>query len=385
MLDWTDDLPTASRLIQQGQQDGQHFGAQLFLQVGPKSSSARPLVISAATGEARPGVPLAERTLVSWLSSGKPVASVAIMQQRERGRLDLDEPVAATIPEFANNGKAAVTTRHLLTHTGGFRQVQTGAPEAEWDGMIAKICQVSLEPNWVPGQKAGYHPASSWYILGELIRRLDGRAYADYVRQEIFLPLGMTDCWVGMTEEAYDTYTTAIPTQLAELRHTNTAGQRLHRLANRSGFLHCSPGETTCGPAEQFARLYLMFREQGTLEGTTILSPQSVEEMITPQRRRMFDESFRQTIDWGLGLILDSKHYGQSSLPYGYGRHASGKTFGHSGNQSSAAFYDPHNDLAIALAFNGMPGERAHQQRVQAVLEAIYEDLQLAEHSPNTD
>ena len=45
----------------------------------------------------------------------------------------------------------------------------------------------------MPGRKAGYHVATSWYILAELVRRLDGRAFPQYVREAIFEPLGMED------------------------------------------------------------------------------------------------------------------------------------------------------------------------------------------------
>jgi CubicO group peptidase (beta-lactamase class C family) len=65
-------------------------------------------------------------------------------------------------------------------------------------------------------------------------------------------------------------------------------------------------------------------------------------------------------------------------VPYGYGRHCSEETFGHSGCQSSAAFADPMYGLVAAWVFNGMPGERLHQQRAREVNTMIYEDLDLA-------
>ena len=50
----------------------------------------------------------------------------------------------------------------------------------------------------MPGQRAGYHPTSAWFILGEIVRRVDGRPFARYVREAIFAPLGMHDCFIGM-------------------------------------------------------------------------------------------------------------------------------------------------------------------------------------------
>ena len=64
----------------------------------------------------------------------------------------------------------------------------------------------AAERDWVAGQKAGYSALVSWFMLGEIVRRLDGRSFADYVRQEIFEPLGMTDSWIAMPPEVYRGY-----------------------------------------------------------------------------------------------------------------------------------------------------------------------------------
>jgi len=82
-------------------------------------------------------------------------------------------------------------------------------------------------------------------------------------------------------------------------------------------------------------------------------------------------------MDWGLGFILNSSLYGADTVPYSFGRHASPRTFGHGGAQSSVAFADPEHGLAVALLFNGMPGEARHHVRVREVLSALYEDLGL--------
>ena len=47
----------------------------------------------------------------------------------------------------------------------------------EWSKVLDTICRSSLEADWVPGKRAGYHPYSSWFVLGELVRRVDGRPF----------------------------------------------------------------------------------------------------------------------------------------------------------------------------------------------------------------
>src|SRR5690606_38405024 len=131
-------------------------------------------------------------------SCSKPITAIAVAQQWERGRLDLDEPVATYLPDFAQGGKERVTVRHLLTHTGGFPKAPIGFAHNDWDTIIAGICAAPLEPGWVVGETAGYHPATSWFILGELVQRVADEPLSDYVRRRVFEPLDMGDCYLGV-------------------------------------------------------------------------------------------------------------------------------------------------------------------------------------------
>src|SRR5688500_19012468 len=108
-------LPKTLAALRGGVGRGLHPGAQAYV------SKAKKTVGDFAVGAARPGVPMRRDTLVLWMSAGKPAAAVAVAQLWERGRLDLDDPVAKHVPEFGARGKEAITVRHLLTHTGGFR------------------------------------------------------------------------------------------------------------------------------------------------------------------------------------------------------------------------------------------------------------------------
>lgn len=108
-----------------------------------------------------------------------------------------------------------------------------------------------------------------------------------------------------------------------------------------------------------------------------MLSPQTVEAITSPHRVGLFDETFKHTMDWALGFIVNSARYGPDTVPYGFGPHASGRAFGHGGSQSSIAFADPEHSLAVAVICNGTPGEAKHQRRMRQVLAAVYEDLGL--------
>jgi CubicO group peptidase (beta-lactamase class C family) len=340
MPDTADAISRTADLINRQMSEGLHVGAQLYVSRHGK------MIAHLAAGLARPGVPMRPFTLMLWLSATKPFAAVAVCQLWEKGKIGLDDRVAQHIPEFAQNGKDPITVRQILTHTGGFRGLVGKWEEQPWDKVIDAVCKSKLEPGWVPGRKAGYHLQTSWYALAELVRRLDGRPFEQYVREQIFVPLGMTNCWIG-------------------------------------GLTPATVKGNGRGPIRELGRFYEAMLAGGQLEGVRILGAQTVEAMAAAHRVGMYDHTFRHPIDWGLGFIRNSDHYDRAAgapdtAPYGFGPHASPRTFGHSGAQSSIGLCDPEHGLVVALVFNGMAGEARHDRRVRAVLGTLYEELGLA-------
>jgi CubicO group peptidase (beta-lactamase class C family) len=356
--------------LQKGIANGLHVGAQAFIAHGDESA------VDVAVGDARPGVPVRSDTLMIWMSACKPVTAVAIGQLWERGLLDPDDPVARHIPEFAQNGKDAVTIRQLLTHTAGFRGIAGDWERRPWDQIIAAVCEARLEPGWVPGEKAGYHVATSWYVLAEIVRRLDGRDFSRYVREAIFEPIGMHDSWIGLPPDRYRAYGERIG-----ILH-DTSGpvpDAEHFWDSEQGAAMCRPAGNGRGPVRELGRFYQMLRNKGEWQGVRVLQPHTVQALTSPSRVGMYDHTFRHVMDWGLGFMIQSIRYGRDTVPYNFGPFASDATFGHSGHQSSTAFYDAGNDLIVALVCNGMPGEARHHVRMREILEAIYQDLKLVE------
>ncbi len=363
MSQFADQFPKTAAAIEAGRSQSLHLGAQLYISRHGKT------LADTAFGQSRPGVEMTPDSIPLWLSAGKPFAAVAIARFWEAGRLDLDDPVVRFIPEFAAKGKQDVTIRHLLTHTAGLRWVEWSP---SWDQTISRICDAPLEPRWIPGQTAGYHAFTTWYILGEIIRRLDPahRAYETFVAQEIFQPLGMTDCFFAMSLQQFRDYAARI----APLVLTDQSTGRPAFFDTEAGCAVCSPGASGRGPARQLGRLYEMLLAHPGAPG--LLKPKTAETLTSRHRIGMQDLTFRHVIDWGLGFIVNSARYGQG-VPYGFGNRASPRAFGHGGSQSSMAMADPEYGLAAVVIFNGMPGEIAHQSRMRTTLEAVYEDLRI--------
>jgi CubicO group peptidase (beta-lactamase class C family) len=357
-----DSLPRTIQVVEDGIEQGLHVGAQIHV-----SLDGKPLA-DVACGQSRPGTPMTTDTMMIWFSSTKAVTSTAAAIVWERGGFGLDDPVHHHIPEFATNGKEAVTIRHLFTHTAGFRFAEraAGGVFAPWDALLQAVIESPLEEGWVPGARAGYHAGSTMIVLGEIVRRIDGRPLSQFVRDEIFLPLGMDDCWIGMPPETHAGYGDRIG-----VMH-NAEGEKpvpLPAVDGAEAAERCVPGAGGRGPMRQLARLYEMFRNDGELDGVRVLKPQTVAAMTARHRVGMTDETFGVPIDWGLGLIIDG---------FLFGPHSSPRTYGHGGARSSVAFCDPEHGLVVALVLNGMPKPQDHYRRQSAITSAIYRDAGLA-------
>lgn len=371
-------LQTVTTLIAEGIAQNLHLGAQVCVSRG--GEVVEELAIGKTLGEQD----LATASIALWMSSGKPVTAVAVLQLVEQGEIELDDPVAAFLPTFAANGKERVTVRHLLTHTGGFRNARFKFPNDDWDAIIAAICEAPIEAGWEPGEMGGYHTQTSWFILGELVRLVDGRPIDRYARDNIFEPLGMLDTWMGMPPEVYRGYEQAGRI----MAMPNTYGE-VPLSAPMTGFdwsTRPRPGGNCMGPIRELVMFYEMLLGGGERRGVRVLEPQTVSLMTSRQRAGMVDQTFKQVVDWGLGVSINSAHHAPSAtggkpawhrIPYGYGPDATRETFGHGGAQSSIAFADPVHDLAVGIVFNGMPGEAKHHARMNAVLEELYGDLGL--------
>lgn len=368
------DLPKTRALLLAGIAAGEQLGAQLALSRGA-SAPAPTDRFELALGERQQGQPMTADTLNIWLSTTKPLTATAFALLWQRGLADLDDTVGRYLPEFANGGKEGITLRHLLTHTAGIRMLNVGWPEGSWEEILAKISAARIEPRWVPGEKAGYHMASSFFVLGEVIARLAGEPFRDFVRRELFEKLGMDNCWIGMPEDRYLAY----GDRVGHMYGTEQGRLLPRNWHNRQNTVGSSPGGNGYGPMNELLLFYEMLLRRGrTGSGERLLEAPTVEALVAPQRVGMVDLTFQTRIDFGLGFIVNSRHYGAELLPYGYGRHAGRRTFGHSGHQSSTAFADPDHDLAVALFVNGQPGEPRHTHRFRELVEAIYEDLGLA-------
>lgn len=361
-------MPRTAASIDKGIELGWHPGAQVCAW-----HDGEP-VVNAGVGIARESVPMTAESVNLWLSAGKPIGAVAAMLLVQDGLLELDEPVAMYWPEFGSNGKEQITIRHILTHTAGIRTAEVAASKTDLEEVLSIITNARLERDWRPGERAGYHAFSGWQVLGEVIRRVSGQDYDEFVAGRIFGPLGMSSSSYRLSP----TDVQELDEQLSVMHKTKNGHAEVDpAYAPEATSTFPRPGGGLRSTASDVVRFYRMLLDFGELDGTQLLKPEFATQITSPQRTGMKDETFGHVMDWGLGVMFDNKVHGPAA-PYGYGPHASAKTFGHGGRESSTGFADPEHNLVVAIAFNGMPGELVNDRRLRAVTKAVYEDLELA-------
>src|SRR5688572_6704351 len=149
------------------------------------------------------GMPFTAETPTNIGSSSKQFTGFALALLASRGKLSLDDEVRKHIPELKDFGKK-ITVRHLLTHTTGYREfINTllieGRQVLEGDyiapGEAIKVInrQPTLQND--PGAEFNYNN-SAFSLATIVIERVTGRPFAEWMREEVFLPLGMTKTWV---------------------------------------------------------------------------------------------------------------------------------------------------------------------------------------------
>jgi CubicO group peptidase (beta-lactamase class C family) len=160
--------------------------------------------------EAR-ATPWTEDTITNVWSTTKTMVALSALLLVERGQLDPFAPVATYWPEFAANGKEAVEVRHLMSHTSGvsaWAQPITYADLYDWERSTAMLA--AQAPWWEPGDGSGYHALNYGHLIGEVIRRIDGRGLRQFVTEELAGPFG-ADFQIGVRDEDLHRVSDVIP------------------------------------------------------------------------------------------------------------------------------------------------------------------------------
>ena len=278
----------------------------------------------------------------------KPIVASAALLLAERGLLTLSDKVIDYVPEFGRNGKNGVRIRHLLTHSSGLPDmlsdnVELRRQHAPLKGFVEGTCDVEL--GFGPGRDVRYQ-SMGFAILGEIIARITGMPCADFVRQELFEPLGMADSWLGLPEHCFEPDETgeAFVDRVVEIPvPEEQVGQDWNWNSRYWRMLGAPWGGLLTTPADlaRYCRMML-----GDADGVDVLSPATIAAATRNQLAEMPDipEVQRRTKPWGLGWRLNWPAHSAN-----FGDFLGSRTYGHWGATGTVLWIDPDQDAFLVL------------------------------------
>lgn len=313
-------------------------------------------------------------TLAMCFSTTKGVASTAVHICAERGLIDYDAPVCEYWPEFAQNGKDRILVRHLMSHSAGLHGLRRIIDHADtmldWDAMVEALA--AAKAAYEPGTKAGYHALTYGWLVGELVRRVSGKALDVFVAEDLCRPLGIDGIYLGCPPEQRHRIAPLRPVglpaaadpmmgrlgkkigkpfgQALSLLHSPVNPRRMINAFSPRGIEDVLWGSEVLDAvipaangflsARGLARMYAMIAGGGELDGVRLLSPQRVRQMGTAQNRKI-DQLLVMPMCWRLGYHVIATSRGVNH-----------EAMGHFGFGGSGGWADPKRDIAIAMVCN---------------------------------
>jgi CubicO group peptidase (beta-lactamase class C family) len=304
------------------------------------------------------GAPPGSRYVI--FSATKPVVASAVWMLISEGKLDLERPVAADIPEFATNGKDAVTLDHVLLHTGGFPYAPM-APKLwnDREGRLRRFADWRL--NWPPGTAFEYHAASGHWVLAELIQRATGRDFREVIRDRVLKPLGLKALALGVEPQdaanVQEIVTSGEPPDPDELERTLGIRElpsasddvTLLEFNTDDGRRAGVPGGGGISTAADVTLFYqALLHNPGQLWEPDILA-----DVTSVARNHFNDPMTGDPANRSRGLVLKGDD-GRGERRHDLGPSTSPHAFAHSGVGGQIAWADPQSGLSFCHLTNGL-------------------------------
>ncbi|MEJ7935495.1 serine hydrolase domain-containing protein [Sphingobium sp. AN558] len=317
-------------------------------------------------------VPVTENTLYTLMSTTKGLTSMCIAMLVDRAKLNYETPVATYWPEFAAEGKGAVTVGELMSHQAGLtgpRGPATVEDFHEHQALAARLA--AQEPFFRPGV-FGYHSLTFGTLADELVRRTDGRTVSRFFADEIASKLKI-DAFMGLPpveEHRAATMVSAMdPNSLgfdspnpAALAASAIKGSSLWGPDQAQGRAYGLPGAGGTSNARNLAKLYAHL-VRGEPPAVTPLISQPVLQQATRARIAGLNQTHGELGRYAAGFRLDQTRYGSNPA-----------SFGHCGFGGSTAFADPARRLGVSYTPNRMlnPNWYGTDPRLAALLNALF-------------
>jgi CubicO group peptidase (beta-lactamase class C family) len=319
-------------------------------------------------------------TIINVWSTTKTMSCLSLLVLASRGLVDVDAPVARYWPDFAAAGKGDVLVRHLLSHTAGLAGWDVRLEPTDlydWDRVTALLAEQASW--WEPGSKSGYHAVSQGNLVGEIVRRVDGRSVGQFFAQEIAEPLG-ADFHIGTGPEHDHRVAKVIP--VPPLVFGSAAGTAVpdrnsipYRAANPRLVAEQSwdiawrraeiPAAGGHGNARSVAIAQSVVSTGGSVGGVSLLTPAVIERIFDVQAAGR-DLVLGIGVTFGVGYGLNSPRNPISPNPHvcywgGWG--------------GSLVVNDVDAGFTLAYVMNRMGEGTVGDDRAHSILRAVYASL----------
>ena len=324
-------------------------------------------------------------TLVNIFSTTKGLAAFCAHRLIEQGLLDVDQPVAHYWPEFAAAGKESIPVRMLLNHQAGMAAVRRPLVKEDmysWETMTEALAE--QEPWWTPGERHGYHALTFGWLVGEVVRRIDGRSLGTYWREEFAAPLGL-DAHIGTGPEYDGRISTLLnapvdpdapdlieafggPDSVGAAAFSNPpiAGPDNENITSSRGWRAAEiPAANGHATARALARVYGGAANGGAIDGIHVLNPDTIANAIIEQSNGP-DACLQIETRFGLGWMLTADF-----MPLG----PNPRAFGHPGAGGSLGYADLDAGIGFGYTMNQMQANLSGDPRVGGLIEAVYASL----------
>lgn len=290
-------------------------------------------------------------------SATKGTTATLIHLLDERGLLHIGDPVAEYLPEFARNGKSAITIGHVLSHRAGIPNAPREALTLETieDWQLQRSYMYDAKPMSRAGKRQAYHAVSGGNLLGEVVREITGKDVREVLAEEILDPLGFRWMNYGVAPEdvarVAQNYPTG-PLPVPPLSTFLTRALGVHpdeatRMSNDPRFLTgVLPAANGVSTANELSRFYELLRCGGELDGVRVLDERTITRARVPQSHLEVDLSLGLPIAFSYGYMLGGKIL---SL---FGPNTT-QAFGHLGWINILGWADPERRLSVGLITTG--------------------------------
>ena len=332
-----------------------------------------------------------ENTIFAIASMSKVVTVAAVMQLYEQGLFKMWDPVSKYLPGFKNpkiavekedggyelvDAKGEVTMRQLFTMTSGvpYGWADTAAgririeKEKEWEESGKPMPGAVEYANLVGQLPLAFEPGERWMygfsidILGAVLEALTGKTLGEYLKENIFDPLGMKDTGFWVPKEKFD--------RIATLYHINEGLKPEERWFRTEKPEFESGGGGLYSSLHDYSRFAQMLLHGGTLDGVRILGRKTVDlistDHLTPEQRKGDSWDTQRGYGYGLGVRVMTN-------PELAGINGSVGEWGWDGAFGNWFCVDPKENLTCVYFTTNLPGD--HYRFVPKLMASMYASL----------